>query len=388
MEVIMMRYHNIHVQLLMLSLVSALNGCGNTLEAPLESIERSGVISDKSLSTVIDDSAVNIYNVSIAQDDNFKAPSMWYYTAPLITPEDRETDRSYAQKDPSVVFHQGEWHIFMTIKLKDATRLEYISFKRWEDADTAQRTVLRLADTQYYAAPQVFFFAPHKKWYLIYQVFIPGKKHLHVSFSTTTDISDPNSWTQAQSIFRKDAEDLRPQGGLDFWVICDQKRAYLFFTSLDGKLWRMSTPLNEFPYGFGQMEIALQADIFEASHTYRLEGLNKYLTIVEANPDSNRYYKAYIAESLDGSWAPMADSWGKPFAGEVNVRPARGISRWTDNISHAELIRTGNDQTMPINPEKLQLVFQGALQAEKASGNSPVPWRIGILTPVSQGAPE
>jgi len=42
----------------------------------------------------------------------------------------------------------------MAIKLKDATRLEYISFDRWKDA--APRTILMLADTQYYAAPQVF----------------------------------------------------------------------------------------------------------------------------------------------------------------------------------------------------------------------------------------
>jgi len=324
-----------------------------------------------------------------AQDDKFKIPAMWQYTAPLITLENLDTDSRFAQKDPSVVFHQGKWHVFMTIMLKDVTRLEYISFDRWEDADTAPRTIMRLADSEYYAAPQVFYFGPHKKWYLIYQLSVPGKKHMQISFSTTTDISDPASWSQAQSIFRSDAEDPRPQGGLDYWVICDQHRAYLFYTSLDGKLWRMSTSLNEFPYGFGQVEIVLQTDIFEASHTYRLEGLDMYLTIVEANPNANRYYKAYIAESLDSGWAPVADSWEKPFAGKVNVRPVRGVSVWADNISHAELIRTGNDQTMPIDPEKLQLVFQGALQTEKAGIEyDKIPWRIGILTPVGQGTLE
>jgi hypothetical protein len=149
----------------------------------------------------------------------------------------------------------------------------------------------------------------------------------------------------------------------------------------------MSTPLNEFPYGFGQLELALQADIFEASHTYRFEGFDRYLTIVEAILDSTVYYKAYIAESLDGDWVPVADSWEKPFAGKLNARPASGSSIWTDNIGHAELIRTGNDQTMPINPEKLQLVFQGVLRTE-ITGYGRIPWRIGILTPDGQEAPE
>ena len=62
----------------------------------------------------------------------FKVPHTWEYSPPLIAPEVRESNLSRAQKDPSVVFYQGEWHIFMTIKLKNATRLEYISFKRWD----------------------------------------------------------------------------------------------------------------------------------------------------------------------------------------------------------------------------------------------------------------
>lgn len=323
-------------------------------------------------------------------------PSMWEYSAPLITPDNRDTYRSVAQKDPSVVFHQGKWHVFATIVLQDAVRIEYLSFDVWENADMVPRTVLKLADSRYYAAPrlyyaapQVFYFAPQKKWYLFYQLDVPGEKYMQISFSTTSDISNPASWSQAQSVFRSNYEDLRIKGGLDYWVICDQQRAYIFYTSLNGKLWRMSAPIKEFPYGFGQVEIALQADIFEASHTYTLDGFGKYLTIIEANPGGKRYYKAYIADSLDGSWIPVADSWEKPFAGEMNVRPANGVSVWTDNISHAELVRAGNDQTMPVNPQELQLVFQGALQTDKAGiSYGSIPWRIGILTMAGQEATE
>ncbi len=153
-----------------------------------------------------------ISSVSMAQDDSFKVPSLWQYTAPLITPEVRDTNRSIAQKDPSVVFYQGKWHVFMTVKLKDATRIEYTSFDKWENADAAPRSVLMLADSQYYAAPQVFYFAPHGKWYLVYQLGVPGKRFMQISFSTTTDISDPSSWSPAQSVFKNDEQDPRPAG--------------------------------------------------------------------------------------------------------------------------------------------------------------------------------
>lgn len=34
-------------------------------------------------------------------------PAMWEYTAPLISPEKRVHDLSVAQKDPGVVYYQG-----------------------------------------------------------------------------------------------------------------------------------------------------------------------------------------------------------------------------------------------------------------------------------------
>ncbi len=44
-------------------------------------------------------------------------PAMWEYSSPLISPEKRARNPSHAQKDPSVVFHGGKWHVFMTVKL-------------------------------------------------------------------------------------------------------------------------------------------------------------------------------------------------------------------------------------------------------------------------------
>src|SRR5262249_59338807 len=103
----------------------------------------------------------------------FKVPAMWEYTAPLISPQKREKDPSVAQKDPSIVYHEGKWHVFMSVRLPGRTAMEYCSFPRWEDADKSPRTILKVSESHYYGAPQVFFFVPHQKWYLVYQVGVP-----------------------------------------------------------------------------------------------------------------------------------------------------------------------------------------------------------------------
>src|SRR5438105_6827864 len=69
-------------------------------------------------------------------------------------------------------------------------------------------------------------------------------------------------------------------------MICDDSKAHLFFTSNNGLMWRAETPLSEFPSGWSRPVIVLRGDIFEASHTYRLKGENKFLTIVEAQAAS------------------------------------------------------------------------------------------------------
>jgi len=313
----------------------------------------------------------------------FRVPATWEYTAPLIASEKRDREPSHAQKDPTVVFHGGRWHVFMTVKLPGKSAIEHCSFEKWEDANTSRRTILRVSDSDYYCAPQVFYFTPHEKWYLIYQVGVPGAKHMWVAYSTTGDVADPQSWTRARPILDGGAKDPRKVGGLDYWVICDARRAYLFFTSLNGKMWRLWTSLADFPNGFDHCEVALQARIFEASHTYKLKGLDKYLTIVEEN--GRRYYKAYLADRLDGEWTPAADTAERPFAGWKNIRPARGVEPWTDNVSHGELLRDGCDQTLTVDPTNLRFLFQGMLDKDKAGKRyGRFPWRIGMLTPVAE----
>ncbi|MBL8809381.1 MAG: hypothetical protein JNM43_04310 [Planctomycetaceae bacterium] len=329
-------------------------------------------------------------SVAVAQTDRVTEtelvlPDQWEYSAPLISPENRETDRSHAQKDPSIVFHDGRWHVFMTVKIGKRPVREYCSFTDWNDANAAPRHLLTLIDRDYFCAPQVFFFEPHGVWYLIYQVGNPGSRFMAVAYSTTKYISDPNSWTQAKFILDGSANDPRKEGGLDYWVICDEQRAYLFLTTNNGKMWRLWTELSAFPGGFGHCELALQGDIFEASHTYRIQGRKQYLTLIEA--DGQRYFKAYVSDRLDGEWTEIRIRKNLAFAESRNIHPASGVSAWTDNVSHGELIRSTNDQTLTIDPARMEFVFQGMLQSEKAGKPyGQFPWRIGLLRPASQPA--
>ncbi|MBN1805188.1 MAG: hypothetical protein JW837_08060 [Sedimentisphaerales bacterium] len=60
--------------------------------------------------------------------------------------------------------------------------------------------MLKVGNSDYYCAPQVFYFRPHKRWCLIYQTGAPGLNKMWVAYSTTTDITNPHSWTPAMPI--------------------------------------------------------------------------------------------------------------------------------------------------------------------------------------------
>jgi hypothetical protein len=194
-------------------------------------------------------------------------------------------------------------------------------------------------------------------------------------------LAQPDGWTKPRLIFATQPANVR--AWIDFWVICDETKAHLFFTSNNGLMWRAETLLQDFPTGWSQPKVVLKGDIFEASHTYRLRGLNKFLTVIEAQGAGRRYYKAYLADRLDDEWLPIAGTMEKPFAGLVNVRDQE--NHWTDSISHGELLRAGYDERLEVDPANLTFLFQGVSDREMAGKKyGDIPWRLGLLEPMNR----
>jgi hypothetical protein len=220
----------------------------------------------------------------------------------------------------------------------------------------------------------LFYFRPHQKWYLVFQSQQP-------QYCTTDDISRPETWTRPQDFFERRPANM-PRLPLDYHVICADTHAYLFFTGDDGNFYRSRTRIEDFPKGMSDPEIAIQdqrSNLFEASITYRIKGTNTYLTLIEALSPA-RYYRAWTSDHLDGAWTPVpnADSWQTPFAGINNVTFEDGVTPWTRDISHGELIRDGYDETMTLDPNNLQLLYQGR---DPASGGryELLPYQLGLL---------
>ena len=330
----------------------------------------------------------------------------WRTTGPLLSAAQRAEDPCYSVKDPSIVYYEKRWHLFCTIRSQKRThQIEYLSFADWKDASTAPRHILSITNG-YFCAPEVFYFSPQRKWYLIYQIQDGDRKMLQPAYSTSTNIAEPRSWSAPARLYEQHPDNVK--AWIDFWVICDSAKAHLFFTSNNGLMWRAETKLENFPAGWNKPAVVLRDDIFEASHTYRLKAVplrsiqrgdgagidggvrqiadlaagNHYLTLVEAQAGSRRYYKAYLAEQLDGEWKPLAATRQNPFASAQNVMD--GGEHWADSISHGELIRAGYDENLEVDPLRLSFLFQGVRdQAQAGKTYGEIPWRLGILIPIA-----
>ena len=308
----------------------------------------------------------------------------WKVSDPLLATDQRKLPPSehswIAVKDPSIVRYEGRWHLFCTLRKNKQgdgrIRIGYLSFADWLEAKEATWSVLELT-MGYHGAPQIFWFRPHRKWYLIYQAEDSTRALQYgPCYSTNDDITKPEDWTLPEPLY------VVPEGvkaGLDFWVICDDAKAHLFFTTLDGRMWRAETRLASFPNeNWSRPQVALQADIFEASHTYKVAGKEQYLTVVEAQGDRRRYFKAFVADSLEGEWRPLAASRDKPLVSPVNV--INQNDSWATSYSHGEFIRDGYDQSLTINDRELRLLFQGADDEQYRNRSyGQIPWRLGLL---------
>jgi hypothetical protein len=299
---------------------------------------------------------------------------LWHLAPQTLRPGGAGSFDSVAVKDPSIVFFDGNWHLFYTARDEDHYTTGYVRAERLEELHRATRwelTKVRSKKERYGCAPQVFYFAPHKKWYLLFQ---NRDSNYQPMLCHNANISDASDWSTPEVLLRKDS----PQKWIDFWIICDQHRAHLFYTEAHQGIMHRSTTLEKFPHAWGPAEQVF-SDVHEAAHIYKVLGRPEYHMIYERNTPEGRCLGLAIAGTLEGPWRKVTDR----YATGDGLQHAPTEKKWTEMVSHGEAIRSGYDQHLEYDPADGRWLIQGILRNQSHAPYPTLPWQLGIITDTS-----
>jgi Glycosyl hydrolase family 62 len=301
----------------------------------------------------------------------------WLLSAPILAPGAKGTFDEVAVKDPSIVFFEGMWHVFYTARSKTEYTTGYVSAKELADLQSAPRYELAMirGKSRYGCAPQVFYFEPQCKWYLIFQ---SRDANYQPAFSTTTDISKPERWSKPKPLLRKDSR----KKWIDFWIICDKKTAYLFYTEAHDRVIVRSTSLTRFPDDWSKGREILK-NVHEAVHVYKTNRSNEFHMMYELNNGGTRSFGLASSHDLTGPWRKVTDRYATgdqlEYSGKTNA--------WTEMVSHGEVLRAGCNEQMEYDPKKCAWLIQGILTKDSKLPYESQPWKLGLMS-IGEGSSE
>lgn len=279
-----------------------------------------------------------------------------------------------AIKDFSGVVYNGQHIIYAsTHDASNYGSMGMAAFTNWSDAAKAVQTKMNTS----VVAPELMYFTPKKQWILSYQW---GSAKFN--YMTSSDPTKANGWGGGGALLTEDVAkaDGAAYGPIDQVVICDATSCFLFYAGDNGHIYRASMAIGSFPGVFSGSKSILQdtkENLFEAVEVYTVKGTGTYLMIVECMGSGGRYFRAFTATSLGGTWTSLAgaNNEATPFAGKKNVT---FTTAWTNDISHGDVVRS-HDETRTIDPCNLQMIYQG--YNPSFTGDYDLkPYKMGLLT--------